>query len=158
MRDVFHGLMLDNLTTVKKVTGVFPGKDEVYRALTSRFEELLGPLEPAELTPSILEKMEERDTHYTSDEWFFQRGSVSKGREVKVREGVFLFHRDHETAAGPLAITVESADNNIIRVSISGSGDTATHRKIEEVLLGLEYDKRVIENAVLSNIGGEDDA
>jgi len=157
MRSSFLDKMKENLTTLETELGIKPKKAEVIDSIIKRYEEMLGPLEPATLDEAILAKMRELDARYSSDEWFLQRGARSIGREVKVREGVFLFCNEYSTSSGSLTVHVESADNNIIRVSVSGSGDT-TSSKVEDSLLGLEYDKRAIEKVVLSCIGGKDNA
>lgn len=143
LRGRFFELMQNNLTTVQSELGFIPSKEEVCSILASKFADLLGPMTNAILDAEITMKMRELDEQYSSDTWLFQRGTKQIGREVKIREGVYLFHKVFNTQKGSGGITFEIEENKVKKVSFSGTSPPShiDQEGLEERLIGLEYDR-----------------
>jgi len=139
----FLELMRNNLTTVKRELGVIPPKEEFCSILASKFADLLGPMTNGMVDAEINIKMRELDEQYSSDTWLFQRGTKQIGREIKVREGVYLFHKTFNTQKGSVEVTFEIEEDKVKKVSFSNAFPLSriNQEKLEERLIGLEYDK-----------------
>ncbi len=150
MKKRYLELMKDNMTTVRQELGFIPSYNEICSQLTTRFKELLGPLEQSKVDDDIKNKMIELDDHYSTEKWLYQRGVKQIGREIKIREGVFLFHENFEISHKKVGITFETEENKIRKVTFSPSSSiSVTYQKnIKEKVIGLEYDKNILENLI----------
>lgn len=119
-RDKIYKTMRENLSTLKRETGRVPLMEEIIPVLASRFEEVLGPLEQADLPPSVYEKARGLETLLTSDGWFFKRGKRVPGRDVKIATGVNVLQRMHKAPGGLIRATFEVKEGRIAWVSLSG--------------------------------------
>ena len=153
LREKFLELMQNNITTVKNELKTIPSKEEICSIIVKKFVDLLGPMTKGRIDTKINEKMTELDKQYTSDKWLYQRGTKQIGREIKVREGVFLFHKAFDTKEGPEEITCEIEENKVKKVSFSNEFLCNVDReKFKEKLIGLEYDRNKLANKIIRMI------
>lgn len=154
LRRRFLELMQNNLTTVRKELGVIPSKEEVCSILATKFTDLLGPMTKGRVDTEITKKMMELNKQYSSDTWLYQRGTKQIGREIKVREGVSLFHKVFNTQKGPGGVTCEIEENRVKKVSFFNAFSLShiDQEKLEERLIGLEYDRNKLVNEIIEMI------
>ncbi len=119
-RDKIYKTMRDNLTTLERETGRAPLLEEVVPALADRFEEVLGPLEPADLPPAVYAKARELELSFTSEEWLHKRGKRVPGRDVKIATGVNVLHRMYKAPGGLIRAAFEVRDDRLAWASLSG--------------------------------------
>jgi len=119
-RDKIYKTMRENLTTLKRETGRLPLLEEITSVLASRFEEVLGPLEPADLPPVVYDKARELETLLNSDEWLHKRGKRVPDRDVKIATGVNVLQRLHKAPGGLIRATFEVKNGQLTWVSLSG--------------------------------------
>jgi lipoate-protein ligase A len=119
-RDKIHKTMRDNLTTLKRETDRTPPLEEIVPPLMSRFEEVLGPLEPTDLPQAVYDKVRELMPIFTSDEWLHKRGKRTPGRDVKIATGINVLQRLHKAPGGLIRATFETKDDRLAWVSFSG--------------------------------------
>ena len=119
-RDKVFKSMQENLTTLKRETGRAFGWDEMVTPLIRRFEEVLGPLEPAELPQAVYERIEALKPQFLSEEWLYKRGKRLAERDVRIASGVNIVQRVHKAPGGLLRATVEVRDGHLASVSLSG--------------------------------------
>jgi lipoate-protein ligase A len=119
-RDKVYQTLRENLSTLKRETGRAPLLEEIVPVLADRFEEVLGPLEPADLPPAVYEEARELEPLLISDEWLHKRGKRVPGRAVKIAAGVDVLQRMHKAPGGLVRATFEIKDRRISWVSFSG--------------------------------------
>jgi lipoate-protein ligase A len=119
-RDKIYKTMRENLTTLKRETGRAPLLEEIVPVLAGRFEEVLGPLEPADLPQAVYDKARELEPLFTSDEWLHKRGKRVPGRDVKIATGVNVLQRLHKAPGGLIRATFEVKNGQLTWVSLSG--------------------------------------
>ncbi len=119
LRERFLELMKSNLTTVNRELGIIPSKDDIYPILATKFQELLGPMNIGKVDSKIKNKMIELEKLYFSDKWLFQKGTKQIWREIKVREGVILFHKSLNTSNGYVGVTCLIEKNKVKKVTFS---------------------------------------
>ena len=127
-RDKVFKSMQENLTTLKRETGRILEWDEMVAPLLRRFEQVLGPLEPAELPQSVTDQVETLKPCFLNEEWLSRprtasvplAGERQPGRNIKVATGVNVLHRVHKAPGGLIRATVEVRDGRLNDVSLSG--------------------------------------
>ena len=119
-RDKIYQTMRENLTTLKREIGRAPLLKEVSPVLASRFEQVLGELEPADLPPEVYEKAKQIEPALTSEQWLHKRGKRVPGRDVKIAAGVNVLQRMHKAPGGLIRAAFEIKDERITWVSFSG--------------------------------------
>jgi lipoate-protein ligase A len=132
-RDKVFKTMEENLTTMKRELGMVPPREEVVKVLKESFEERVGSLEKASLTPEMIEKMKELEQWMTSDEFLHQK-TPRIPRGVKIREGVEVLYGLHKARGGLIRTAEEISQGRIEDITISG--DFTFYPK--ESLSGLE--------------------
>ena len=154
MNTRFLDMMKNNITTVRQELGHVPSKDEIYSILATKFEKLLGPMTLGKLDNEIKDKMEKLNKHYSSDTWLYQRGVKHIGREIKVCEGVFLFHKELDLPNNRVQVICEIEENKIKNVSFPKPFPLSdvNPKKIIDDLVGLDYDKKNIESEIMNLI------
>jgi lipoate-protein ligase A len=154
LREKFLEMMHKNITTVKRELDIIPKKEEICSTLSSKFENLLGPMKREKVDSEIVKKMTELDKLYTSDKWLYQRGTNQIGREIKVREGVFLFQNTFDTNDGNYGVTCEIDKNLIKKVTFTNDHliSDINKKKFKEKVIGLKYDRNIISNKILELI------
>lgn len=151
MRERFLDLMKNNLTTVQEELGFIPSKDEICSLLATKFADLLGPMREGRVDDEITGKMEELSRRYLSETWLYKKGAKQIGREIKVCEGVFLFHKSFDTSKGPVGVTCEVESNKVKEVlfSLPSSLSCMAQKRIKERLIGLNYDRKNLVNVIV---------
>lgn len=151
LKKMYVEQMKANLTTVREEIGYIPPKEQIYSLLLEKFSKLLGPMTEGRIDGMVTEKMKELDQYYSSDRWMYQRGVKQYGREIKVKEGVYLFHHDFQIARGEVGITFEISGERIEKISIDKPHTLHSNQKneMEKRLVGLDYDRRKIINIVI---------
>ncbi|MBM4430435.1 MAG: lipoate--protein ligase family protein [Chloroflexi bacterium] len=119
-RDKVFKSMRENLTTLRRETGHLPAWDEMAFPLIRRFEQVLGPLDTAELPQVVYEQVEILKPQFLSEEWLYKKGRQRPGREVKIASGVNVVQRLHKAPGGLLRATMETDENRLHSVSLSG--------------------------------------
>jgi lipoate-protein ligase A len=119
-RDKVFKSMRENLTTLKRETGRLPTWDEMAEPLIRRFEQVLGPLEPADLPAAVRQQAEALKALFLSEEWLYKKGRKRPGREVKIAGGVNVLQRVHKAPGGLLRATLEVRGDRLASVSLSG--------------------------------------
>jgi len=147
-------LMRDNITTVQKELGAIPSKQEIYLLLSKKFANILGSMTKGKIGTEITKKMLDLNKLYLSSKWLYQRGTKQIGREIKIREGVFLFYKSFYTTEGIEEVVCEINQNRVKKITILNSSSKAyiEQMKIQKNVLGLEYDKNMVINKILKMI------
>jgi lipoate-protein ligase A len=125
VRDKVFQSMRENLTTLRRETGRILQWDEMVAPLIRRFEQVLGPLEPAALPQSVYDQVEALKPHFLSEEWLRRpwsrkRGAQQPERQVKIATGVNVLHRLHKAPGGLIRATVEIKGDRLNDVSLTG--------------------------------------
>jgi lipoate-protein ligase A len=136
-RDKIYKTMRENLTTLKRETGRTPLLEEVVPPLVGRFEEVLGPLEPADLPRAVYDKAREIEPLFSSDEWLHKRGKRVPGRDVKIATGVNVLQRMHKAPGGLIRATFEVRGGRVTWVSFSGDFFFYPAEKLESMEMAL---------------------
>jgi len=146
----FLELMQNNLTTVKKELGFIPLKKNICSILATKFENLIGPFTNRRIDSEINKKMIELNKQYSTDNWLYQRGTKQIGKEVKIREGVFLFYNLFNTQKGSVESTFEIKDNKVKKVTFSNSKILShiAKKKLLDKFVGQKYDKDNLVNEI----------
>ena len=85
-----------------------------------RFAEVLGPLEQAAL-PEVRAEAARLAPVLTGDEWFRRGGRRTQAEsEVRISGDVQVTQRVHKAPGGLVRAVVETKDDRIVRVSLSG--------------------------------------
>jgi lipoate-protein ligase A len=118
-RDKVYKTMEENLTTMRRELGDAPPRSEIVRVLAEEFQRLLGPLEPASMTPHLREKIHEVDRALNTDEFLLMKRHHTP-TSVKIREGVELHYGMHKARGGLIRTVQEVAEHRIKEIGISG--------------------------------------
>lgn len=119
-RDKVFKSMTENLTTIKRELGKMLSWDEMADPLIRHFEEVLGPLEPAQLPDEVRNKMEELKPKYQSDEWLYMKRRHLDHRNVKIATDVNIIQHAYKAPGGLMKAVYELKDNLISNLSLSG--------------------------------------
>jgi len=119
-RDKVFKSMTENLTTIKREIGHIPTWDEMAEPLIRHFEQILGPLEPAELPQKVYNQMEILKPEFESDTWLFMKRRAGDERKVKVATDVNIIQRAHKAPGGLMRAVYELKENKISNLSFSG--------------------------------------
>jgi len=120
-RDKVHKSLYENLTTMQREQAQPSSEEESLAVLVRRFEDVLGPMEVAEVPPAVLARVAQLRPRFTSEEWLQGRARrANEGRSVKIAAGVHVVQRLHKTPGGLVRVTMEVKDDRIESVSISG--------------------------------------
>jgi hypothetical protein len=106
------------------------------------------------INTEITKKMTELDKLYSSDKWMYQRGTKQIGREIKVREGVYLYHKTIKTKEESYGVTCEIEYNRVKKITVAGEHFPIKidKNKFKEELMDMEYDKNKLANKIISLI------
>jgi lipoate-protein ligase A len=119
-RDKVFKSIQENLTTLRRELGGVPSWDEMIAPLVRRYEQVLGPLEPAEVPAAVYAEAKALEPRFRSEEWLYKKGRRRPGREVKIASGVNVVQRVHKAPGGLLRATVEVADGRLADVALAG--------------------------------------
>jgi lipoate-protein ligase A len=119
-RDKVFQSMRENLTTLRRELGRLPSWDEMVEPLIVRYQEVLGPLEPASLPESVRDEIEAITPRFTSQEWLYKAARRRTGREVKIATGVKIVRRVYKAPGGLIRATFEVKGDKLGTVSLAG--------------------------------------
>jgi len=142
-RDKVYKSMEENLTTMKRELGYKPSKDEVKKVLISKFEEILGPLEPVEIDDELEAEMRELEKRFMSEEFLFRKGKATPD-QVRIAEGVNVQQRNYKARGGLITTVVEIKNKTINDISLSGDFTFYPKEKLadlEKALLGIKLNR-----------------
>jgi len=145
-RDMLYKSMKENVTSMKRELGEAPQKKEVECVLVEEYEKLLGPMEPAELSPAVQELMAELEDKFTAPHSAPKRG-LRPRMEVKVAEGVRVVRRLHQGAEGTIRLTMEVKNDKVIDIAISSDWAFSANdelRRLERTLRGVRLQGDVL--------------
>lgn len=118
-RDKIYKSMEENLTTMKRELGSIPDRASVVKVLISKFEGLVGRLEPARLPFDAIEKMGELERWFTSEAFLFKKTPrIPKG--VKIKEGIEILYSTYKATGGLIRTMQEVKENRIGGITLSG--------------------------------------
>lgn len=119
-RDKVFKSMQENLTTLKREIGRVPDWDEMVTPLIRRFEQVLGPLEPAALPQAVSDQIEALKPRFQSAEWLYKKGRRQVGRNIKIATGVNVIQHVYKAPGGLIRATVQVDSGRWRYVSLSG--------------------------------------
>jgi lipoate-protein ligase A len=119
-RDKVFKSMQENLTTLTRETGGVFTWDEMVQPLIRRFEQVLGPLEPAALPQAVYDEIDALKPLFQSEAWLYKKGQRRTGRDVKIASGVNVVQRLHKAPGGLIRATLEVRDGQFSFVSLAG--------------------------------------
>ena len=119
-RDKVFKSMQENLTTLRRERGRTFAWDEMVQPLIRRFEQVLGPLEPAALPQAVYDQIETLKPLFQSEEWLYKKGQWRPGRDVKIASGVNVIQRLHKAPGGLTRATLELRAGQFGFVSLAG--------------------------------------
>jgi lipoate-protein ligase A len=151
--DDFRGRVLksmkENLTTIKDQLGNIPKIEDLRKALVSEYENLLGPLTPAELNDNVLDLMRELDKKFSQEKWLFQRVPKTPGRSVKIREGVMLHHRIFSHDDWEIETNLEVSEDKIADLKIVNMRNfSASEQEITMAMFGKIFAEKEVLNTL----------
>jgi len=118
-RDKIYKTMEENVTTMKRELGKLPSRKEITDSLISRYEGLLGKLQPTSLNNDIIKKMEELSLWFRSPEFLFKKTPrIPKG--VKIKEGVEILYGMYKAKGGLIRTAQEVEMEKLKDIDISG--------------------------------------
>ncbi len=119
-RDKVYKTLSENLTTIRRELGRVPAEDHLKAILIREFGAVLGPLETAPLPFEVYAKARDLESLMNSVAWLMRRGKQSRGRGVKVQEGVNVVQRAHKAAGGLIRALLVVREGRIAEVELSG--------------------------------------
>ena len=118
---------------------------------------MLGPMERCEIDAGLENMMRTCEEHYLSEAWLHQRSAKEHGREIKVREGVYIFHHGFDVPDGRVELICEARDHIVESVRFpecpAGLGEKCN--KMNDLLVDRKYDPRAIMSLVNELFGTE---
>jgi len=155
-RDKVYKSLRENLSTIKRELGAVPPLDEIEASLVSNYQAVLGPLERAELPPSVYDKVVQLKRSHTTEEWLYKRGKRREAWQTKIATGVEVVQRMWKAPGGLIRAIVEIREGRIAEVSVSGDFFFYPADKLEALeaaLAGVEM--RAVESAIAEFYRGE---
>ena len=140
-RDKIYKTLQENLSTMLRETGTTPDTKALADAMLRNFEPLLGPFNLlTEVDEELLAMAEKRQQEMISDEWLFENDHRRKlpGREVKIREGVFVIQNLLKTPGGLIRVTATNENGLLHDVHISGDFFIYPAERLPELEQALE--------------------
>jgi len=120
-RDKVFKSLSENLTTLRRELGQVPAWETMTTALARNFEQALGTLTPASLPPAVMDKVAELKETLTTEDWLLRPGKrFREGRQVKIATGVHVAQRAYKAPGGLIRATVETQQDQIVAVGLSG--------------------------------------
>ena len=127
-RDKVFKSMRENLTTIRRELEGIPAWEAMTAALIRNFESVLGPLQPDALPEAVYGEMATLAQTFTTEEWLLQPGRRIRGRqreqnlarEIKISADISVAHRLHKAPGGLIRADVETQQEKILSVGLSG--------------------------------------
>jgi lipoate-protein ligase A len=141
--------MIENMTTLKDLLKMIPPVEDLKKALISEYEELVGPLETAELGKDVIGLMDELNEKFSTEKWLFQRVPPTEGRSVKIREGVMIINRTFAGNDWEIEMNLEVKDSIIGGLEIINNNNfRVTSTKIKAAMFGKNFAEKEVLNTL----------
>ena len=145
-RDKVYKTMEEHLTTMRRELGVVPSQEDVKAARVEEFEQIVGPMQPAELTADLMAEMDALERQFTSNAYLFGRTRTQDVR-VKIREGVEVKEGIYK-APGGLIRSITTVHEGCIE-DLELSGDFTFYPKgrfgeLRRALIGARMDREEV--------------
>jgi lipoate-protein ligase A len=149
----FKGRVLDsmkkNLTTIKSELGDVPPLKDLRKNLILEYEKLVGPLEPTTPDDVVLTLMKDLNKRFSEEKWLFQRVPKTKGRSVKIREGVMLYNRVFSHADWEVEMNLEVTEDKITDLEVVNPHKIkATASDIKAAMFGKKFAEKEVLNTL----------
>jgi lipoate-protein ligase A len=121
-RDKVYKTLQENLTTFKRETGHVPKPRSLSDALAHRYEAILGPMKESTCPgPQLMVKAQQLHTERHSSDWLYANDRRrSGGRQIKIRDGIYVIYNILKTTGGLIRVTAMNQDGRLQDVHISG--------------------------------------
>jgi lipoate-protein ligase A len=148
-RKRIHTNMIENLTTLKVQLETVPTVVELKKTLISEYEKLVGTISPGNLTDEIINLMNELDEEFSAKKWLFQRVPNTKGRSVKIREGVMIINRTFTNDDWNLEMNLEVNQGKIRDLEvIKNHKFNAQTSEIKAAMFGTNFAEKEVLNTL----------
>jgi lipoate-protein ligase A len=134
-RDKVYKSLRENLSTIRRELGAVPPLEEIEASLAANYEAVLGPLERAELPPSVYDKVAELKQTFATDEWLYKRGKRREEWQTKIATGVEVAQRMYKAPGGLIRAIVETIETSPPKLG-GGEGGHRGERIVEVSLSG----------------------
>jgi lipoate-protein ligase A len=119
-RDKVYKSMQENLSTIKRELGQVPSRESLDASLAANFEQVLGPLDRADLDDELRREVARLGVKFSTDDWLYRIGRQAEGRTVTIAAGVEVRHLVHKAPGGLIRGDAEITDGIISSVVLSG--------------------------------------
>ncbi|UCE75105.1 MAG: lipoate--protein ligase family protein [Methanomassiliicoccales archaeon] len=142
-KDVYLA-MKDNLTNVKRELGYIPEYKELKSILISNYEDVFGSLEKSDLSSEVVNKMQELDKKFSTNDWLFKNMKKPGHRTIKIIEGMTLSHIVHKG----VEMCIGSKNQEIRHIKIYSQISQENSSRLNELLVGNKLDESTIYNSI----------
>lgn len=123
-RDHVHKTMEENLTTIRREIGPDRASQwsegDLNSIMVEEFEKLLGPFTPKAVDNILADKVKELRSWMFDSGWLIRKGRQTDHREIKIRQGLFVFERTHKAQGGLIRARFEVHEDCLANIYISG--------------------------------------
>jgi lipoate-protein ligase A len=160
-RDKLQKSLSEWMTSLRQELGEPPSRDEVKQNLIKEFEKQIGAtIEERQLSPNEKKYLDELLTERRKKKWIFMKDmshenlfQSARSRKIKVKEGVNICEGVYK-AKKLVRITMETVDDHISEISISGDFFTDPHigaiEKLERSIVGSSLNKEDLRKRILA--------
>lgn len=160
-RDKLQKSLSEWMTSLRQELGDPPSRDEVKQNLVKEFETQIGAtLEERELSAIERKYLDELLMERQKKKWIFMKDmshetlfQASNSRKIKVKEGVNICEGVYK-AKKLIRITMETVDDHINEISISGDFFTDPHigaiEKLERSIIGAPLNKKDLQQRIFA--------
>lgn len=150
MRGKLFALLSENMSTIKRETGVEPTMSATTDALVTAFSRLFGPLEPCPVPERAVSLARELARRFCTPEVLFA-ATPRRHSAIRIREGVYLRQGVHKAPGGLLRAEVAVRDGVIAELDVSGDYTFLpkdAFRPMVESLVGVEFEYAAVARVV----------
>jgi lipoate-protein ligase A len=121
-RDKIAQGLKERMSTVLKLTGSIPDREEVKQDLLRQFEKYLDiELQPGKINSWERKRMDELEPKYLSDEWLHWRsGGRIDSRVVRISATTSIGTSNFKAPGGLIRVTLEQLEEKVKEIVISG--------------------------------------
>ena len=144
----YLNLMKQNITTLSQELQNIPSFEEISELFIQNVKKQFGNVTPRTITSEIQQKMKDLHKHYQSDKWLYQRGVKQNGRELKIREGMYIYQKTIQIKNKTIGLQYIT-DNNIVTKITELSPHqlpAMLMKQIQNTIIGTSYEKSNLDN------------
>ncbi len=120
-RDKVHKTLTENLSTIRRETGLTPLKTDLAAALVEAYRPLLGELHPKTLDGELLARADELIAEMNTGQWLFANDRRRPDeKQVKIRDGVSVIQKVVKLPGGLVRANAVVEDGLLHDVHLSG--------------------------------------